>query len=102
MLVEPRRRNRVGNGHKKEKVRNLFNHERDYLRSAFLLRGGMLNEDDCLGLKANMAAEVAIFQITGFISYLHREVAQGKIHLNDQAPMSNGCVRSTLTFGVSY
>lgn len=76
-------RNRVGNGHKKQFVRKLYDSERDMLRQQFMVRDGRIEEDDCVRLKQTMNAEVAIFQVTGFISYLHRDVAIGRIVLRN-------------------
>ena len=74
---------REGNGHKKLKVRDLLGPEKDSIRSFFLFKNGMIGNDDCVGFKLQMVAEVAIFQITGFVSYLHCQVAEGIITLQD-------------------
>lgn len=71
------------NGHKSEMVRKLNNTERDLFRTAFITKNGEFEEDDCVVLKRRVSAEVAIFQVTGFISYLHRDVAQGRTVLPD-------------------
>lgn len=76
-------RNRTGNGHKKEKVRDLEDPERNFFKNTFLSKNGQLEADACTVLKQGVAPEVAIFQITGFISYLHREVAQNRLELNN-------------------
>lgn len=72
------------NGHKIEKVRDLLDSERDVLRGEFFRKNGITNEDDCVRLLDDrMGIQVAIFQVTGFFTYLHAEVAKGKIVLND-------------------
>lgn len=78
--IQPRiTRNRTGNGHKSEMVRKLNDSERNWLRAAFLRKNGQIEEDDCVTFKGQMISDcIAIFQITGFISYLHRDVAQGR------------------------
>lgn len=70
------------NGHKIEKKRDLLDTEKDSLRAFFESVDGQVEEDGCVTLKNSMDADVGIFQVTGFISYLHREVASGK-KLND-------------------
>jgi hypothetical protein len=69
------------NGHKSEMVRKLNNEERNFFRQSFLRKNGEFEEDDCVALKAGVSEDVAIFQVTGFISYLHRDVAQGRTTL---------------------
>jgi hypothetical protein len=72
------------NGHKVQKVRDLLDHERDILRGEFLYKNGITNEDDCVAIREDrMGPEVAIFQVTGFFTYLHAEVAKGKLTLKD-------------------
>jgi hypothetical protein len=85
-IVQPKvkiTRNRTGNGHKKQKVRDLIDPERHFFRSTFLQKNGQIENDLCTVLKQSVNDEVAIFQITGFISYLHRDVAQNRLELND-------------------
>lgn len=79
-----RTRNRVGNGHKKTMTRKLFDEERNIIRGAFSQKNGQFEEDDCVQLKATrLNTVVAIFQVTGFVSYLHRAVASGMTQLRD-------------------
>lgn len=73
---------RNGNGHKIEKVRDLNDQEKDILRSEFLSSNGQFLYKDCSkNLKPRMGMDIAIWQVTGFISYLHAEVARGNIDL---------------------
>jgi hypothetical protein len=74
---------RTGNGHKSLKVRDLLNPEKDSIREFFLFKNGMIGNDDCTSFKLQMVAEVAIFQITGFVSYLHCKVAEGLLTLQN-------------------
>ena len=72
-----------GNNHKKEKTRGLTDSERDSLRAFFLSLDGQIEEDACVAIKRGMNDDVAIFQVTGFVSYLHKEVASGALKLRD-------------------
>jgi len=86
LVAEPKpkvTRNRTGNGHTPEFKRKLNDTERAFFRSSFLRKDGRFEEDGCVTLKSGVHEDVAIFQVTGFISYLHREVAQGRIELRD-------------------
>lgn len=80
---------RNGNGHKSAMVRKLNSEERNLFREAFIRKNGEFEEDDCLVLKRRVSAEVAIFQVTGFISYMHRDVAQGRTILPDLQSYKN-------------
>ena len=73
------------NGHKSSFERKLNHAERDLFRAHFIRKNGQFNEDDCTTLKALVDPKVGIFQVTGFISYLHRDVAQGRTELPDLA-----------------
>jgi len=80
------RKPRNGNGHKSEKIRDLSDDERDILKSQFLSANGCFGYRECTQkLKPLMGLDIAIFQVTGFISYLHRAVASGEILLGDLA-----------------
>jgi len=84
VLIKPKiTRNRTGNRHKREKVRDLEDVERAFFRKTFLDKNGQIENDLCTVMKQGVASEVAIFQITGYISYLHREVAQNRLVLNN-------------------
>ena len=79
-----RTRNRTGNGHKKTMTRKLFDEERAIIRGAFTQKNGQFKEEDCVQLRASRLNQVvAIFQVTGFVSYLHRAVASGMTQLRD-------------------
>lgn len=79
---EPTSSVRNGNGHKKEKARDLNDNEKNYLRSEFISHNGQFIYKDCTKeLKPQMGSDIAIWQVTGFISYLHREVAAGQLDL---------------------
>jgi hypothetical protein len=65
-----------GNGHKSNFKRKLVNLEKDAIRAEFLSINGCGTEDHWVVFrKNNLSAEVTIFQVTGFVSYLHRDVA---------------------------
>jgi hypothetical protein len=75
---------RNGNGHKSLKQRSLLDPERDDIRAEFLSLNGQIDEDACVRLKANkMPKEVAIFQVTGFMTHLHMKVAAGELKVRD-------------------
>jgi len=81
----PTSKPRNGNGHKSQKVRSMLDGEKDFIRSEFLRVNGQIADDACVEMKKSsaIAAEVAIFQVTGFVSYLHRKVAEGDLTVND-------------------
>lgn len=70
-----------GNGHKKAKIRDLTESERNVIRSDFITVNGQIEEDACHKIKEKLDPVVSIFQITGIIVQLHREVAIGKIKM---------------------
>jgi hypothetical protein len=78
-------RPRNGNGHKKEKIRSLLDGEKDFIRTNFAALNGQIKDDVCVEMKQNAAigTEVGIFQVTGFVTYLHGRVAAGELILND-------------------
>ncbi|RKY82669.1 hypothetical protein DRQ07_00670 [candidate division KSB1 bacterium] len=78
-------RNRFGNGHKKEKVRKLYDWEKNIIRFEFIKLNGQIYEDACLKIKARLGKEVSIFQVTGFVTLLHKYVSLGKLELPDMA-----------------
>lgn len=75
---------RFGNGHVSAKKRDLYDSERDKIyRELFLPKNGQIENDDCVCFKPSLDPEVSIFQITGFVSVLHTEVAEGILQLRD-------------------
>jgi hypothetical protein len=92
LAVQPKRtyKQRIGNGHKSTKVRDLYDPERDSMRhNLFLPKNGQISDDDCVDFKPQLASEVGIFQITGFISVLHTEVAEGRTQVKDLVAYEN-------------
>ena len=85
LIVQPQRRaykKRVGNGHKSTKTRDLMDSDRVLMRDQlFFPQNGQIDDDDCLTFKDKLPEEVAVFQITGYISVLHRYVAEGRIQV---------------------
>ena len=63
--------------------RKLNNAERDQIRADFAFRNGQLEQEDCANLKALLDPVILLFQVTGFVSYLHREVALGRTQVRD-------------------
>jgi hypothetical protein len=76
-------RERNGNGHAANKIRNLEDSERDTIRTEFMNLNGEITEDACLPILEMLANEVTIFQVTGFVSYLHREISCGRLTVGD-------------------
>jgi len=74
---------RNGNGHKSLKIRDLFDHEKDIIRAEFMNLNGQIKEDACLVIQKGLGTEVAIFQVTGFVTYLHLQIAEGKLEVDD-------------------
>jgi hypothetical protein len=94
VFVESKRKyKRVGNGHKSEKTRDLFDFERDLIRNdLFLPKNGMIEVDDCVAFRIERIHDpagnstfnaIAIFQVTGYVSVLHTYVAEGRLMLKD-------------------
>jgi hypothetical protein len=78
---------RSGNGHKKEKIRSLLGSEKDHIRSEFIKVNGQIAEDTCVEIKKHpeIGNEIAIFQVTGFVTYIHRQIAMGEFEVQDMA-----------------
>lgn len=73
-----------GNGHVARKVRDLTDSERDFIRSSFVNWNGQVEDDTCVNeIKPKLDDEVTIFQITGFVTYLHNQVAAGQLQLTN-------------------
>lgn len=73
---------RSGNGHKIAKVRSLSDSEKNRIRVFFQAVNGEIRPDSCRRLWESMTQEpdskdVSVFQITGFVTYLHNEVMGG-------------------------
>jgi len=69
---------RVGNGHKIEKKRDLTDEEKGLIRDFFTGRNGQIENDACVEFKKNLDPDIAIFQVAGFVTYLHHLIAMGK------------------------
>lgn len=78
------RKKRVGNGHKSTKVRPLSPEEKDGIREFFMGKDGCTEDDDAVRYrKERCPEEISPFQISGFLSYLHAEVADGRTALKN-------------------
>ena len=75
---------RSGNGHVAAKKRDLDSTEKDRVRQEFLNLNGQIAQDACLPMLKQCGSEATIFQVTGFVTYLHRLVAMGKLLVTDQ------------------
>jgi hypothetical protein len=81
-IIQVRTRN--GNGHTKDKCREITDSERAWLKNKFLCKNGQIEYDDCVTFKSQMVSDtIAIFQITGYVSVLHRYVALGRLELQN-------------------
>jgi hypothetical protein len=88
LAIQPKPHNR--NGHRSEMVRKLNDSERTWLKNKFLQKNGQIANDDCVVFKSQMISDcIAIFQITGYISVLHRYVALGRLELRDLSAYLN-------------
>ena len=82
------------NGHKSNKKRKLNDFEKNYIRSKFYSLEGRLYRNDCVQIRLYLnttkknprlsqsgkeRSEITPFQVTGFMTYLHKEVAKGEI-----------------------
>jgi len=75
---------RSGNGHKSLKKRDLTDSEKSSIRGFFTEKNGQIENDACVEYKKKeMDPDVAIFQVTGFVSYLHLQIARGKLRVHD-------------------
>lgn len=74
---------RSGNGHKVNKIRSLYGNEKDTIRAEFLNLNGQIAEDASKPIHAGLSKEVSIFQVTGFITYLHSLIAGGALEVRD-------------------
>ena len=65
---------RFGNGHKSVKIRILTDHEKKLIRNTlFLPKNGHLKFNDCVDFKRRFDwKDISIFQITGYVTVLHR------------------------------
>ncbi len=81
--LDPRIPKGSKNGHKIEKKRSLEDWEKDLMRQEFIALNGEIHEDACLEIKDKLSSKTAIFQVTGFISLLHKYVKKGEIELRD-------------------
>lgn len=71
------------NGHKKEKIRNLFDSEKNKIKEWFKKKNGCITNDASVEFRKGFNPDVKIFQITGYIAYLHGQVKRGKLILSD-------------------
>jgi len=78
-------RKRTGNGHKSDMKRKLNDQEKDLIREEFITLNGQIHEDACVEVhkKLPVPTDIGIFQVTGFVSYLHFQVAARKIIVRD-------------------
>lgn len=70
---------RNGNGHLSLKKRKLTDNEKDHMRSFFRSKNGIFKEDDLVRFREkNLDPEVSIFQVTGFMTLVHKDIAAGR------------------------
>lgn len=72
------------NGHKSEFIRKMTADEKKAIRKWWLNRSGCCGWDDVVEFrKEHMPPEVAIFQVVGFITTLHKALAKGEETISD-------------------
>jgi hypothetical protein len=71
------------NGHKKEKIRDLYDSEKEKIQIWFEQLNGCIANNACVEFKRQFDAEVKIFQITGYVTALHSNVRRGLIVLRN-------------------
>lgn len=78
---------RSGNGHKSEKTRALSDMEKDHIRRFFEAVNGQIRPDACVKLHGSLVSlgspDISIFQVTGFVTYLHGQAMQGLVTIRD-------------------
>ena len=72
------------NHHPIAKVRPLNEAEISKIRDRFIELDGVIPNDTWVELKKNMSKDISIFQITGQVVRLHREVAKGTITIKNK------------------
>ena len=77
-----------GNGHRSLKKRKLNDFEKNYIQQKFYSLEGQLYRNDCVNMRQYLnsiqsESDISPFQVTGFITYLHKEVAKGEIVFQD-------------------
>lgn len=79
-----RTQTRSGNGHKKEKVRDLDEPEKHAILLWFVRLNGCIGKDACVSFKRDhFDSVVKIFQVTGYVTSLHGQVRRGQLVLSD-------------------
>lgn len=76
---------RNGNGHTVGFKRKLNDDEKDFIRSEFMKLNGQFEDakKSCTAMLPQMGDEITVWQVTGFVSYLHREIAAGRLQVGD-------------------
>jgi len=79
-------KSRNGNGHKKKKVRDLNNSDRSVIDQEFQAVNGEFQDSEKYAtniILPKLPSEIHIWQVTGRISHLHREIASGRLKVGD-------------------
>ena len=81
----PAPRHKNGNGHVSMFMRKLNTKEKDFIYTHFLSLNGEFNDikKSCSIIRSKMSDEISIWQVTGYVSYLHREVAKGNLEVSN-------------------
>ena len=77
-----------GNNHSCGKKRRLTDQERDFITSVFDKKNGNLDEKDCSDIADHLGLSVngkTPWQVTGYVSELHRRVADGRHTVPDKS-----------------
>lgn len=83
LAIEAKTKN--GNGHQKTMIRKLYDGERAIILQEFLKLNGQLTPDakECSKLRLMLDQALAVWQVTGYTSVLHRYVAEGQLFVKD-------------------
>ena len=78
----------AGNKHARNFQRKLTEHEEALIKRAFLKLNGIFdpNKQDCSRIRDTLPApdEISVFQVSGYVTKLHRAAASGELELKDR------------------
>jgi len=83
-INDPDQSSESGNGHRFTAKRPLTEVERGFIRNWWLKRGGIVTTNNVVEfLHTRLKDDVGIFQVSGYISVLHRALARGELKIAD-------------------
>ncbi len=83
--TEPVKSGLSGNGHASTKTRKLGDEEKDFIRSRFIELNGEFEDKKKYAseILETLGTDISVWQVTGFVSSLHREIAAGEMVVPD-------------------